>query len=80
MAGERRGASIAGLEMSSTTRGERMDKPKPYAIPKWLVYQACERVKANHGAAGVDGESLARFAEHLKDNLYKIWNRMSSPV
>lgn len=38
-----------------------MDKPKPYAIPKWLVYDAYERVKANHGAAGVDGERLARL-------------------
>lgn len=55
-----------------------MDKPKPYAIPKWLVYQAYERVKANRGAAGVDGESLWMFEEDLKNNLYKIWNRMAS--
>lgn len=55
-----------------------MDKPKPYAIPHWLVYQAYERAKANRGAAGVDGESLRLFEEDLKNNLYKIWNRMSS--
>ena len=55
-----------------------MEKPKPYAISKWLVYNAYERVKANHGAAGVDGESLRMFEEDLKNNLYKIWNRMSS--
>ncbi len=57
MAGERRGASIEGRDMASTNGEERMDKPKPYAIPKWLVYQGCECVKANHGAAGVDGEA-----------------------
>ena len=35
-------------------------------------------MKANRGAAGVDGESLAEFEKDLKGNLYKIWNRMSS--
>jgi RNA-directed DNA polymerase len=35
-------------------------------------------VKANQGAAGVDGESIAQFEKRLKLNLYKIWNRMSS--
>jgi hypothetical protein len=35
-------------------------------------------VKANRGAAGVDGVSLAAFEQNLKGNLYKIWNRMSS--
>jgi group II intron reverse transcriptase/maturase len=35
-------------------------------------------VKANRGAAGVDGESLAAFEHDLKRNLYKVWNRMSS--
>lgn len=53
-------------------------KPKPYAIPKRLVWDAYKRVKANRGAAGVDGQSLAMFEEDLGDNLYKIWNRMSS--
>jgi RNA-directed DNA polymerase len=51
---------------------------KPYVIPKQLVWDAYQRVKANRGAAGVDGESLAAFEKDLKSNLYKVWNRMSS--
>jgi RNA-directed DNA polymerase len=51
---------------------------KPYVIPKQLVWAAYQRVKANRGAAGVDGESLAAFEKDLKGNLYKVWNRMSS--
>ncbi len=55
-----------------------MPEAKPYVIPKQLVWDAYQRVKANRGAAGVDGESLAAFEKDLKDNLYKVWNRMSS--
>src|SRR5436309_14267192 len=55
-----------------------MPEAKPYAIPKQLVWDAYQRVKANRGAAGVDGESLAVFEKDLKDNLYMVWNRMSS--
>jgi len=55
-----------------------VSEAKPYKIPKQLVWEAYQRVKANRGAAGVDGESLATFEEDLKGNLYKIWNRMSS--
>ncbi|MFH1629931.1 MAG: group II intron reverse transcriptase/maturase [Pseudomonadota bacterium] len=55
-----------------------MDKAKPFCISKWEVWEAYKRVKANQGAAGVDGQSLAEFEEGLKDNLFKIWNRMSS--
>lgn len=55
-----------------------MDKAKPYSISKWEVWEAYKRVKANQGAAGVDGQSIAEFEEDLKDNLFKIWNRMSS--
>jgi group II intron reverse transcriptase/maturase len=55
-----------------------MPEAKPYDIPKQLVWAAYQRVKANRGAAGVDGESLAMFEKDLKGNLYKVWNRMSS--
>jgi len=55
-----------------------MDKTKSYEISKHKVMEAFRRVKANKGAAGVDDESLAEFEKDLKDNLYKIWNRMSS--
>lgn len=55
-----------------------MHKAKPFDIPKQLVWEAYHRVKANQGAAGMDGKSLADFERDLKDNLYKLWNRMSS--
>ena len=55
-----------------------MPEAKPYDIPKQLVWEAYQRVKANRGAAGVDRVSLAAFEKDLKGNLYKVWNRMSS--
>jgi RNA-directed DNA polymerase len=55
-----------------------VSEAKPYNIPKQLVWKAYRQVKANRGAAGVDGQSLAAFEENLEDNLYKIWNRMAS--
>jgi RNA-directed DNA polymerase len=55
-----------------------LDKPKPFAIPKALVWEAYKRVKANKGGAGVDRESLAEFDKNMSKNLYKIWNRLSS--
>src|SRR5674476_1393250 len=51
---------------------------KPFDIPKQQVWEAYRRVAANKGAPGVDGQTLAAFEEDLKNNLYKIWNRMSS--
>ena len=53
-------------------------RPKPIDISFEEVYEAYKHVKANKGAEGVDGESIAEFEEKLYDNLYKIWNRMSS--
>ena len=55
-----------------------MSEAKPFSISKWEVWEAYKRVKANHGAAGVDEQSIADFERDLKGNLYKIWNRMSS--
>ncbi len=51
---------------------------KPFLIPKGLIWEAYKQVKANKGAAGIDKESLDQFELNLKDNLYKLWNRMSS--
>jgi RNA-directed DNA polymerase len=51
---------------------------KPFDISKRVVWEAYERVRANRGAAGVDGQSIADFEKDLRNNLYKIWNRMSS--
>jgi RNA-directed DNA polymerase len=55
-----------------------MSEAKPFCISKWEVWEAYKRVKANQGAAGVDGQTIAEFEKKLKGNLYKIWNRMSS--
>jgi group II intron reverse transcriptase/maturase len=51
---------------------------KSFEVSKHLVFEAYLRVKANKGAAGVDGESIEQFEADLKGNLYKLWNRMSS--
>ena len=51
---------------------------KPFHISKQLVWEAFKRVKANKGAAGVDGVSIGDFEKDLKNQLYKIWNRLSS--
>jgi len=53
-------------------------KAKPFDISKRDVWEAFKRVKANRGTAGVDGQSIADFEADLSNNLYKLWNRLSS--
>ena len=78
-----------GLERSSdVVRTESVGQPgkgeeparavKPFGIAKRVVWEAYRQVKANRGAAGIDGESMEMFEANLKDNLYRVWNRMSS--
>lgn len=55
-----------------------MEETKPFKISKQAVKVAFDRVKANRGTYGIDEQSIADFEANLKDNLYKIWNRMSS--
>src|ERR1700751_4059482 len=55
-----------------------MADAKPYTISKQAVWEAYQKVKANQCAAGVDGQSIEAFETDLRNNLYKIWNRMSS--
>jgi hypothetical protein len=47
-------------------------------IPKRIVWEAYQRVKANRGAAGVDNQSIEAFDRDVKNNLFKLWNRLSS--
>jgi RNA-directed DNA polymerase len=58
--------------------GELKSSGRPFDISKREVWEAWEKVKANKGAPGVDGCSIEGFEADLKNNLYKIWNRMSS--
>lgn len=55
-----------------------MKQVKPFDISKREVWEAFKKVKANQGAAGVDGQSIAEFEADLANNLYKLWNRLSS--
>ena len=75
---ERRGCLVQPYGPVNQKWEEPVNKAKPFEISKWVVWEAYQKVKANQGAAGVDAESVADFEKDLKDNLYKIWNRMSS--
>ena len=55
-----------------------MKEAKPFDISKHVVVEAYKRVKANKGSEGIDNVSIEDFEKRLEDNLYKIWNRMSS--
>ncbi len=59
---------MSGLEASA----------KPFGISKQEVWDAWVKVRGNKGSSGVDGVSIGAFERDLKDNLYKVWNRMSS--
>ena len=82
---ERRGRIVRGSFVRSTRSlpgrscvGELKSQIKPFEISKRDVWEAYLKVKANRGAAGVDGCTIEEFEKDLKRNLYKIWNRMSS--
>jgi retron-type reverse transcriptase len=66
------------MEKQPGNREESCMTCKPYDIPKILIWEAWLHVKANQGAAGIDAETIERFENKLGDNLYRLWNRMSS--
>ena len=55
-----------------------MDKTKPFSISKQIVLEAFNKVKANKGSYGIDDQTIGEYEQNLKNNLYKLWNRMSS--
>jgi RNA-directed DNA polymerase len=79
---EPRGRADHGRLAANPAGEEQPGRPKPqgksFEIPKRLIYEAWEKVRANNGAPGVDAVSIAAFQERERDHLYKLWNRMSS--
>ena len=55
-----------------------MDTAKPCRMSTREVWEASKHVKANQGAAGVDGQSITECERDLTNNLYTRWNRVSS--
>lgn len=75
---ERRGCIVQCNLLINHHWEESMTNTKPFDISKRLVWDAWKRIKANGGAYGVDKVSIEAFEENLSNNLYMIWNRMSS--
>ena len=82
MGPEPRGRAGQGGQPANPTGEEPAGQPKPkvksFAIPQSLIARGWERVLANGGAPGVDAVSVDGFAANEANNLYKLWNRMSS--
>jgi len=79
---EPRGRADQGQTEANPVGEEPKERPEPkvksFEITKRLVYEAWEKVRANNGAPGVDTVSIAVFGDDERNNLYKLWNRMSS--
>ena len=84
MGAERRGRAVqeSSFGQPGNPGRDRVGEPqqggKPFGISKREVWQAYQKVEDNKGAPGVDGVALETFEKDLKNNLYRIWNRMSS--
>jgi RNA-directed DNA polymerase len=53
-------------------------KAKSFNISPYRVIDAWKLVKENGGGAGVDGKTIEDVEKDMKNQLYKLWNRMSS--
>ena len=55
-----------------------MDKTTPCSLATHEVWEADQRVKANRGTAGVEGQSIEQVERAGTTNLYLRWNRLAS--
>lgn len=69
---------LLNLKFNLINKEEILDKTKPFIISKHLVMKAYKLVKKNQGSAGIDQQGFEDFNQNLQNNLYKIWNRLSS--
>lgn len=80
--GEERRAEVVQLALDLTTLGDqRRDKlalTRGIPITKEMVWRAYKKVRSNKGAAGIDNQTIEQYKEHLRDNLYELWNNLSS--
>jgi len=80
--GVERRAEVVQLELSLTTSGDvrRTKEVQTRGIPitQGMVLEAFKKVRSNKGSSGVDKETIEMYEEKLKDNLYVLWNRLSS--
>ena len=53
-------------------------RTKSFSITKREVWEAYKKVRAKQGAPGVDGQTIDAIEKNLGNELYKLWNRMSS--
>jgi len=73
------GVCSDATSVGPTRKGRSLkDEAKPFSISRWEVWEAYLQVKSNQGAAGLDRQTIEEFGKDLKNNLYKIWNRLSS--
>ena len=64
---EQRGCVIQFWKVVNQRWEEPVDKTRPFEISKNVVMEAFKRVKANKGAAGIDGETITVFEGDLKE-------------
>jgi RNA-directed DNA polymerase len=74
-----KGLSCHGSQQRPTVEQEEsVETTKPYQIPKEIIEEAWYRVKRADGGPGIDGQSIEEFEKDIANNLYKLWNRLSS--
>src|SRR5262249_57770635 len=75
---DRRGSVAWRSGPDNRQREDRARGAKPFGISKREVWEAYKKVKANQGAAGIDGQSIQQFESRFANNPCKPWSRMAS--
>lgn len=70
-------SELFSFKDKSTLRGGgAYARKKPFSISKNAVITAFEQIKANKDTYRINKQSIKSFELDLKNNLYKLWNRI----